>query len=112
MISKIIQPSQLTSPASLQSIEELKKSDPSLSGLTNSKKQSGFAEMVSQGIQSVNHEMNEATKVSESFMMGEKKYDIHEVMISLEKADLSFRYMAQVRNKVLDAYNEVMRMQV
>lgn len=37
---------------------------------------------------------------------------IHEAMIALEKADLSFRTMMQIRNKILDAYQEVMRMQV
>jgi flagellar hook-basal body complex protein FliE len=37
---------------------------------------------------------------------------IHEAMIALEKADLSFRTMMQVRNKILDAYQEVMRMSV
>jgi len=34
------------------------------------------------------------------------------VMISMEKADISMRLMLQVRNKVLDAYQEIMRMQV
>ncbi|NIA11254.1 MAG: flagellar hook-basal body complex protein FliE [Nitrospiraceae bacterium] len=37
---------------------------------------------------------------------------IHEAMIALEKASISFRTMMQVRNKILDAYKEVMRMQV
>ena len=37
---------------------------------------------------------------------------IHEAMIALEKANLSFRTMMQIRNKILDAYQEVMRMQV
>ena len=37
---------------------------------------------------------------------------IHEAMIALEKADISFRTMMQVRNKILDAYQEIMRMQV
>ncbi len=37
---------------------------------------------------------------------------IHEAMIALEKADISFRVMLQVRNKIIDAYQEVMRMQV
>ncbi len=37
---------------------------------------------------------------------------IHEVIIAMEKADISFRTMMQVRNKVLDAYQEVMRMTV
>jgi len=37
---------------------------------------------------------------------------IHEAMIALEKADISFRTMLQVRNRMLEAYQEVMRMQV
>ena len=37
---------------------------------------------------------------------------IHEAMIAMEKANISFRTMLQVRNKVLEAYQEVMRMQV
>ena len=37
---------------------------------------------------------------------------IHEVMIAMEKADISFRTMMQVRNKLLEAYQEVMRLQV
>jgi len=37
---------------------------------------------------------------------------IHEAMIALEKADISFKTMLQVRNKILEAYQEVMRIQV
>ncbi|MBW2559664.1 MAG: flagellar hook-basal body complex protein FliE [Deltaproteobacteria bacterium] len=37
---------------------------------------------------------------------------IHNAMIALEKADISFRAMMQVRNRMLEAYQEVMRMQV
>jgi flagellar hook-basal body complex protein FliE len=37
---------------------------------------------------------------------------IHEAMIALEKADISFKAMMQVRNKIIEAYQEVMRMQV
>ena len=40
------------------------------------------------------------------------KGSVHEAMIALEKADLSFRTMLQVRNKLLEAYQEIMRMQV
>ena len=45
-------------------------------------------------------------------MVGEGKGDLQETMIALEKADVSFRLMMQIRNKVLDAYQEIMRMQV
>lgn len=45
-------------------------------------------------------------------MVGEGKGDLQETMIALEKADVSFKLMMQIRNKVLDAYQEIMRMQV
>jgi len=38
--------------------------------------------------------------------------DLHDVMISMEKADISLRLLVQVRNKAIDAYKEIMRMQV
>ena len=37
---------------------------------------------------------------------------IHEAVVALEKADISFRAMMQVRNKIMDAYQEIMRIQV
>lgn len=37
---------------------------------------------------------------------------LHETMLALEQADLSFRLMMQVRNKIVEAYQEVLRMQV
>jgi flagellar hook-basal body complex protein FliE len=37
---------------------------------------------------------------------------LHEAMIALEKADISFRTMLTVRNKLIEAYQEIMRMQV
>lgn len=45
-------------------------------------------------------------------LVGEGKGDLQDTIIAMEKADISFRLMMQIRNKVLDAYQEVMRMQV
>jgi flagellar hook-basal body complex protein FliE len=39
------------------------------------------------------------------------KAGIHETMIALQKADISLRLLLQIRNKAMDAYREVMRMQ-
>ena len=47
----------------------------------------------------------------QQFATGENK-NLHEVMIAMEKASISFQFMSQVRNKALDAYQEIMRMQV
>ena len=71
----------------------------------------GFDNFITSGMEKVNKELVESEKMSQEFLV-EGKHDLHEVMISMEKADLSFRYMTQVRNKILDAYSEVMRMQV
>ena len=37
---------------------------------------------------------------------------LHETMIAMEQADVSFRFMMQVRNKIVEAYQEILRMQV
>jgi flagellar hook-basal body complex protein FliE len=58
----------------------------------------------------VNQELNTADQVSEEFAAG-KQYDLHEVMIITEKAGISFKLLLQIRNKLLDAYQEIMRMQ-
>ena len=47
--------------------------------------------------------------VSESAVKGAS--NIHETMIQLEEADMGMRFLAKVRNKALDAYHEMMRMQ-
>ena len=41
-----------------------------------------------------------------------KSSNLHETMIAVEKADIALRLMVQVRNKMIDAYQEVMKMQV
>ncbi len=45
-------------------------------------------------------------------LVGGGQGDLQQTMVALEKADVSFRLMMQIRNKVLEAYQEIMRMQV
>jgi len=53
----------------------------------------------------------QADKAVERLATGESK-GLHEVMIAMEKSSISFQFLTQVRNKALEAYHEVMRMQV
>ena len=53
----------------------------------------------------------QADRGAKELLAGRNK-NIHETMMSIEKADMSFRLMMQVRNKVIEAYREIMRMQV
>lgn len=75
------------------------------------KPQGAFGDMLKQAVTEINQLQNSADKAITNVQLGQSG-SIHEAMIALEKADLSFRAMMQVRNKILEAYQEVMRMQV
>ena len=71
--------------------------------------ESSFGDFLKESIKEVNQLQNEADKSMTDFATGQTK-DIHEVMMSVQKADLSFKLMQQIRNKLVDAYREIMRM--
>ena len=62
-------------------------------------------------LQQVNQQQLTAESKQVELLTAENK-DIHGTMIALEKADISMRLMLQIRNKLVSAYEEVMRMQV
>ena len=70
-----------------------------------------FADTLSESLDKVNDLQKEADKAIEDFATG-KTRNIHETMIAVNKADLAFRLTMQVRNKIVEAYQEVMRTQV
>ena len=72
---------------------------------------SGFADSLNSAISQVNKAQVDADRAIEQLHSGEQK-NLHEVMITMEKADISLRLMVQMRNKALEAYQEIMRMQV
>ncbi len=69
-----------------------------------------FASLLKQSIDSVNATQQTAMKMSSDFETGESDASLAEVMVSLQKASVSFQAMVQVRNKLTDAYKEVMNM--
>jgi flagellar hook-basal body complex protein FliE len=72
---------------------------------------SSFADTLKDSIQRVGQLEKEADKEVEKLAKMESD-DITNTMIAIEKADLSFQLMMQVRNKIINAYEEIMRMQV
>lgn len=70
-----------------------------------------FSDTLSESLNKVNDLQKEADKAIEDFATG-KTRNIHETMIAVNKADLAFRLTMQVRNKIVEAYQEVMRTQV
>jgi flagellar hook-basal body complex protein FliE len=78
-----------------------------------SKQQSGgtsFGKLLNEAIQQVNDVEHTSQGELQKFLSNES--ELHSVMIALEKADLSFQLMMQVRNKIVQAYQEIMRSQV
>ena len=78
---------------------------------TSGKGGPSFADTLAQSLDKVNTLQKEADVAIQDFITGDKR-NIHETMIAVGKADLAFRLTMQVRNKMVEAYQEVMRMQV
>ena len=70
-----------------------------------------FSEMLASSIGEVNGLQKEANLAIEKLATG-KSDNLHETMLAVEKAEIAFKTMNQIRTKVIDAYREVMRMQV
>ncbi|MCK6526996.1 flagellar hook-basal body complex protein FliE [Myxococcota bacterium] len=71
----------------------------------------GFADRVLESVRAVNEKQGEAGEAAMAMVTGQD-VGIHEAMIALEEAGLAFKLMVQVRNKAIEAYQEVMRTQV
>jgi flagellar hook-basal body complex protein FliE len=72
---------------------------------------SAFGRWFTQQVGEVNGKIAESDRQLQALASGEAQ-NLHQVMISLEDARLSFQLLAQVRNRVLEAYQDIMRMQL
>lgn len=70
-----------------------------------------FGEVLKDSLAQVNSLQHEADTAIQSLATGGTA-TLHDTMLAVEKAELSFRLMMQVRNKIVEAYQEVLRMQV
>lgn len=89
----------------------LSKAFPELNKTASSSSAEGAGKFFSELVSKVNDIQVQSDKSIQGLASGENK-NLHEVMIAVEKASISFQFMSQVRNKALEAYQEVMRMQV
>jgi flagellar hook-basal body complex protein FliE len=92
-------------PVSLPSASPLKT--PGAPGVAGT----GFSDILSRSIAEVNGQNQEADMLVQGLAAGEHA-NIHETMIAMEKSGISFRMMTRVQQKVIDAYREIMRMQI
>ncbi len=77
----------------------------------NSVKKTNFKDILLEKIKEVDTSQKEAKKLLEALAKGEDA-DFSEIAIAMTKADLDLRLLLRIRNKILDAYQEIMRMQI
>ena len=71
-----------------------------------------FSSLLKQSIDKVNETQMQAGELRDQFVAGDPNTDLTQVMVALQKASLSFQAMTQVRNKLVNAYQDIMNMQV
>jgi len=109
----------MASPISLSNLPNLSIQSESRPGirLGNQAKTAGpsgvqksFTEFLASHLEDVNNTQIEADEAVAAVASG-RSHNIHEMMIALDRADVSFRLTTKVRNKAVEAYQEIMRMQ-
>ena len=73
---------------------------------------SDFSSLLKTSIDKVNSVQKQAGEMATAYEMGSKEHTLPDVMIQLQKANLSFQAMTQVRNRLVSAYQDVMNMQI
>ena len=73
---------------------------------------SDFANLMKNSVDHVASMQNQATALADAYEGGDKSVDLTKVMLEVQKASLAFRAMTEVRNKLVDAYQQVMNMSV
>jgi len=74
--------------------------------------QSGFTDALKQAVSAVNDQQSQADKLATAFQKGDPNVQMSQVMLSMQKANVSFQAMVEVRNRLVSAYQEIMNMQV
>jgi flagellar hook-basal body complex protein FliE len=71
-----------------------------------------FASLLKNSVDHIAGMQNQATAMATAYETGDKSVDLTKVMLEVQKAGLAFHAMTEVRNKLLDAYSQVMSMSV
>ncbi|HJV06688.1 MAG TPA: flagellar hook-basal body complex protein FliE [Chromobacteriaceae bacterium] len=71
-----------------------------------------FADVLKSTIEQVNSAQQTSQEMQKQFELGDEGVNLQDVMVSLQKASLSFQTMVQARNKLVSAYQEIMNTQV
>jgi flagellar hook-basal body complex protein FliE len=71
-----------------------------------------YAQVLKNSIDKVNQTQQSADQMAEKLAAGDTSQNLHEVMIALQTANVSFQEMVQVRNRLVNAYQDIMNIQI
>lgn len=71
-----------------------------------------FADALKASLDNVNNAQTKADQLTQRFSLGDDSVNLSDVMVSMQKASISFQATLQVRNKLVSAYQDIMNMQV
>ncbi len=94
--------------AQLKSMADMAKTD--FSAAAQSPAKTDFGALLKGAIDHVNDIQNKADSLETSFETGDPNTSLVEVMVALQKANVSFQAMTEVRNKLVSAYQDIMNM--
>ena len=79
---------------------------------TSPSQQESFVDMLKQSIDSVNQTQQNASAMAKAFETGEGNASLAEIMVAAQKSNLSFEAVVRVRNKLVEAYKDIMNMPI
>jgi flagellar hook-basal body complex protein FliE len=80
-------------------------------GHTSTNTPADFGKLITDGLQQVNQSLNTTQRDLQKLALGETG-NLHQIMIRMEETRISFQLMMQVRNRMLEAYQDIMKMQI
>lgn len=92
-------------------LQQITSDDPLAAASAASPSGPGFDNLLGGFINEVSQKQTAASDAISGMLSG-KNVSLHQAMISMEEANVSFQMMVEVRNKLLDSYQELMRMQI
>ena len=98
--------------AQIRTLSTQVRPNASLPAATAASKPSDFATLMRQGVDQVNQSQQRATELADAFSRGTPGVELPQVMVQMEKATVSFRALAEVRNRLISAYQDIMNMQM
>jgi flagellar hook-basal body complex protein FliE len=96
----------------MRALTEQVRMQPRAPAIGETSKTTDFGSLLKKSIDGVSSSQNAASVLADKFERGDAGTDIGSVMVALQRADLSFRAVTEVRNKLVDAYKDIMNMQV